>query len=350
MAGAGCAPVGDRLLLPPTGLRRGCAIRGRDFIQASLKRGLYAVRDGFSWAGKAPGHVLRDPRRHHRRRRDLRRQPGQGREGTTGDRGRLPVGRAEFVCRTCSQARRRRAASADRADASAGAGADLQRAAVRSVRELHQQPGDARRQAAPQREDARERRTSSDGRRELCQRRQQADRRCRHPGGEGRDRRDARRSGVRGELQERPAGRRSAGAAYAGQPEGDVHDVAVLHLPGRQVRAQRERADLRRVLEGRAAREGHLLRYDRRSRRRHRVRQGGHGPHHGDRERPQPDERDGHPAAGRNSGPVDGEPAEAGADDPVGPVALGGEVHRHVAARRPSTRLSPRSSWRSRSS
>ena len=35
MAGAGCAPGGDRLLLPPTGLRRGCAVRGRDFIQAS---------------------------------------------------------------------------------------------------------------------------------------------------------------------------------------------------------------------------------------------------------------------------------------------------------------------------
>ena len=35
MAGAGCALAGDRLLLPPTGRGRGCAVRGRDVIQAS---------------------------------------------------------------------------------------------------------------------------------------------------------------------------------------------------------------------------------------------------------------------------------------------------------------------------
>ena len=87
------------------------------------------------------------------------------------------------------------------------------------------------------------------------------------PGAKGVDRGHARRRRVRGELQERPAGRRRAGAAHAGQPEGHVHDVADLHLPGRQVRTQRQRADLRRVVEGRAARQGHLLRHDRRSRR-----------------------------------------------------------------------------------
>ena len=45
--------------------------------------------------------------------------------------------------------------------------------------------------------------------------------------------------------------------------KGTYATYADLHVPGRQVRAQRQRADLSRVVEGRAARHGHLLRHDR---------------------------------------------------------------------------------------
>ena len=63
------------------------------------------------------------------------------------------------------------------------------------------------------------------GRRRVRQRRQvKATQRDRHPRRQGVDRRHARRASVRGELQERPAGRGRTGAAHAGQLEGHVHD------------------------------------------------------------------------------------------------------------------------------